>query len=85
VNAHLATVTLLATYDVVLDLLKVSYQLIVINALIKSIALTFLFIWVFQKSLSEPLQTLIRRIGTINLKSLAACRTFSSRERMTYA
>ncbi len=70
VNAHLATVTLLATYDVVLDLLKVSYQLIVINALIKSIALTLLFIWVFQKSLSEPLQTLIRRIGTINLKSL---------------
>lgn len=74
VNAHLATVTLLATYDVVLDLLKVSYQLIMINALIKSIALTFLFIWVFQKSLSEPLRTLISRIATINLTTLENAR-----------
>lgn len=55
VETHLADVTLLTTRGVVLDLLKLSYEIIIINALIKSFALTFLFFWVFRKRLSEPL------------------------------
>jgi diguanylate cyclase (GGDEF)-like protein len=38
--------------------------------LIKSIALTFLFFWVFRKRLSEPLGKLTSQIETINLASL---------------
>jgi diguanylate cyclase (GGDEF)-like protein len=69
-EAHLANVTLMATRGVVLDLLKLSYEIIIINALIKSIALTFLFFWVFRKRLSEPLGKLTSQIETINLASL---------------
>lgn len=73
-NAHLADVTLMTTYGVVFDLLKVSYQLIVVNALIKSLALTILFIWIFKKRLSAPLGKLTSQIETINLNSLEKTR-----------
>jgi diguanylate cyclase (GGDEF)-like protein len=69
-EAHLANVTLMATRGVVFDLLKLSYEIIVINALIKSIALTYLFFLVFRKHLSEPLGKLTSQIETINLASL---------------
>jgi diguanylate cyclase (GGDEF)-like protein len=69
-EAHLANVTLMATRGVVFDLLKLSYEIIIINALIKSFALTFLFFLVFRKRLSEPLGKLTSQIETINLASL---------------
>ena len=70
VETHLANVTLMSTRGVVLDLLKLSYEIIIINALIKSFALTFLFFWVFRKRLSEPLGKLTSQIEGINLASL---------------
>lgn len=73
-EAHLANVTLMATRGVVLDLLKLNYQIMVINALIKSIALTLLFVWVFRRRLSEPLGKLTSQIETINLASLERTR-----------
>ena len=73
-DAHLADVTLMTTHGVVFDLLKVSYQLIVVNALIKSLALTILFVWVFKKRLSAPLGKLTSQIETINLNSLEKTR-----------
>lgn len=73
-EAHLANVTLMATRGAIFDLLKLSYQMIVINALIKSIALTLLFVWVFRNRLSEPLGKLTAQIETINLTSLEKTR-----------
>lgn len=73
-DAHLADVTLIASNKVILELLEVSYQMIVINALIKSLALTFLFIWIFRKRLEQPLKNLTTKIATVNLNALEKSR-----------
>lgn len=71
-DTHLADVTLMTSNAVIMDLLKLSYQMTVVNALIKSLALTLLFFLVFKKRLSEPLGRLTERIDTVKPDALIA-------------
>jgi diguanylate cyclase (GGDEF)-like protein len=55
---------------VVFERLRVGFQMILMNALIKSLALTLLFIWAFKRHLGRPLQNLIAALAAVDLESL---------------
>jgi diguanylate cyclase (GGDEF)-like protein len=71
-DVHLADVTFEAANDVVFARLRVGYQMIVISALIKSIALTLLFLWAFRRRLATPLQHLTNAVAAIDLDTLGS-------------
>lgn len=54
----------------VIDILRTGVILIILNAMIKSVLLLFLFIWAFQKNLVEPLTNLTNQIGEIEFENL---------------
>ncbi|HEX5329854.1 diguanylate cyclase [Sulfuricurvum sp.] len=54
----------------VIDIVKTGVILIILNAMIKSVILLFLFIWAFQKNLVEPLTDLTNQIGDIEFDNL---------------
>lgn len=54
----------------VIDIVKTGVILIILNAMIKSVILLFLFIWAFQKNLVEPLTDLTNQIGDIEFENL---------------
>lgn len=68
---YLARVSFFADDTVVLQRLKVGFQMIVISAAIKSLLLISLFIWAFRRHLAYPLRLLADSVATINLDSLA--------------
>ena len=70
----LADVTFQAASAVVFDRVKLGFQMIVIAALIKSVALTLLFIWVFRRRLGRPLGRLTHAVAAIDLDSLGRSR-----------
>lgn len=69
-DVHLAEVSFEAAGDVIFDRLRVGYQMILISALIKSTALTLLFLWAFRRRLAIPLQQLTDAVTAIDLDSL---------------
>ncbi|MDP1525398.1 MAG: diguanylate cyclase [Rhodocyclaceae bacterium] len=69
-DVHLADVSFEAAGDVIFDRLRVGYQMILISALIKSTALTLLFLWAFRRRLGIPLQQLTDAVTAIDLDSL---------------
>ena len=69
-DVHLAEVSFEAADDVIFDRLRVGYQMILISALIKSTALTLLFLWAFRRRLAMPLQQLTDAVTAIDLDSL---------------
>lgn len=70
-NIHLARVSFSASDTVVLQRLRVGFQMIVVSAAIKSMLLIALFIWAFRKHLGKPLRVLRESVAMINLESLA--------------
>ena len=54
----------------VIDILRTGVILIILNAMIKSVLLLFLFIWAFQKNLVEPLDDLTNQIDEIQFDNL---------------
>lgn len=54
----------------VIDILKTGVILIILNAMIKSVLLLFLFIWAFRKNLVEPLADLTNQIDKIEFDTL---------------
>ncbi|HEX5394106.1 MAG TPA: diguanylate cyclase [Rhodocyclaceae bacterium] len=66
----LATVTFEASSDVVLNRVELGYQMILISALIKSAALSLLFVWVFRRRLGVPLKQLSDAVESIDIDSL---------------
>lgn len=71
-DVHLADVTFMAAGNVIFDRLRVGYQMIIISALIKSTALTLLFLWAFRRRLAVPLQRLTDSVTAIDLDSLGS-------------
>jgi diguanylate cyclase (GGDEF)-like protein len=71
-DVHLADVSFEAAGDVIFDRLRVGYQMILISALIKSTALTMLFLWAFRRRLGIPLQQLTDAVTAIDLDSLGS-------------
>lgn len=71
-DVHLADVSFEAAGDVIFDRLRVGYQMILISALIKSTALTLLFLWAFRRRLGIPLQQLTDAVTAIDLDSLGS-------------
>jgi len=65
----LAKVTVYSSKDAILERIEVSYLMLFVNALIKSIALTILFYLLFRKYLSRPLELLTNQIINIKQKS----------------
>lgn len=73
-DVHLAEVTFEAANDVIFARLRVGYQMILISALIKSAALTLLFLWAFRRRLAIPLQRLTTAVADIDLDTLGHTR-----------
>ena len=73
-NVHLARITFEAADTVILDRLQLGYKMILVSALIKSTALTLLFIWAFRRRLGEPLGQLTAAVSAIDLDSLGRSR-----------
>ncbi|MBF0218701.1 MAG: diguanylate cyclase [Gammaproteobacteria bacterium] len=69
-DIFLAEATFFAAEAVVINRLKVGFQMIVISALIKSIVLTLLFIVIFRRRLGKPLRQLTAAVNGIDLDSL---------------
>jgi len=66
----LANVTFEAAERVVVDRLKLGYQMILISALIKSTVLTLLFFWAFRRRLGKPLAQMTAAVSAIDLDNL---------------
>lgn len=73
-DVHLADVSFFAADTVAIDRLKLGYQMILLSALIKSTALTLLFIWAFRRRLGDPLAELTTAVAAIDLDSLGRSR-----------
>lgn len=73
-DVYLADVYFVAAGDVIFDRLKLGYQMILISALIKSLALTLLFVWMFRRRLGIPLGQLTAAVAAIDLASLGRSR-----------
>jgi PAS domain S-box-containing protein len=73
-DISLAQVTFLAADTVVLNRVLLGFQMIVLSAMIKSLALTLLFIWAFRRQLAGPLSQLIVAVSSVDLASLGSSR-----------
>ena len=69
-DIHLADISFEATGMVVLERLRLGYQMILMSALIKSTALTLLFLWAFRRQLGVPLRQFAHAVSTVDLDSL---------------
>jgi len=56
---------------VIFDRLMFSFTLIIINAVIKTLVLWYLFLWAFKRFLSSPLQRLMAQIDQIHLEDIS--------------
>lgn len=70
-DVPLANVTFEASSNVVLKRVELGYRMILISAVIKSAALTLLFVWVFRRILAQPLKQLSDAVESIDIDSLA--------------
>ena len=69
-DIYLARVTFSAADSVVLQRLRVGFQMIMVSAVLKSLALTTLFILAFRRRLGQPLRDLTGSVAAIDLDSL---------------
>lgn len=60
--------------ELVFARLKVGFQMILISALVKSTALTLLFLLIFRRQLAQPLKSLKNAVASIDLDSLSQLR-----------
>ncbi len=56
--------------SVIIDQIKLGFFLIALNALIKSVLLTVLFLWAFRKYLFTPLNSLTQQVEKVNLDNV---------------
>jgi len=57
--------------SVIFDRLVFSFTLIIINAVIKTVVLWYLFLWAFKRFLSTPLQRLMAQVDQIQLEDIS--------------
>lgn len=57
--------------SVIFDRLVFSFTLIIINAVIKTVVLWYLFLWAFKRFLSTPLQRLMVQVDQIQLEDIS--------------
>lgn len=69
-NVIIARVIISSDRESVINIVKTGVILIILNAMIKSVLLLFLFIWAFQKTLVEPLTELTNQIDKIEFDNL---------------
>jgi len=69
-DVFLADVSFQTSGNVVFERLRIGFQMIMISALIKSTALTMLFLWAFRRHLGAPLRQLTEAVTAIDLDSL---------------
>ena len=66
----LGTVTLYSSSAVVFSRVKTGFLYIFINAILKTVALWLIFLWVSKRVLIKPLKTLTRKVQDINFDNL---------------
>ncbi|MBF0448549.1 MAG: response regulator [Magnetococcales bacterium] len=67
---HLANVRFYSNQRVIIDRVRMGFLMIVLNAMIKSLALWWLFLWAFQRYLRRPLTTFITQMERVELDTL---------------
>jgi len=67
---HLGTATIYSSSRIVFDKVKSEFILIVVNAIIKTLALWILFLWLSRIILTRPLTILTRAVERLNLDNL---------------
>ncbi len=67
----LGNLRLYSSSNVIFDRLAFSFTLILINAVIKTIVLWYLFLWAFKRFLGTPLQRLTGQVDNINLENIS--------------
>ncbi|WP_163832866.1 response regulator [Spartinivicinus ruber] len=67
---NIGEVALFSSMSVILNEVKVGFFFIIVNAVLKTIALWLLFFWVFNKKIRKPLAELTHAIKDIRLNSL---------------
>lgn len=70
----LSEVTLVSNRAVVFDRLEIGFIMIVVNSIIKAIALWFLLRWVLRRYLFQPFQKFLRKIDEIDLDTIGHTR-----------
>jgi len=58
--------------DIVFNRVKLNFFIIFLNSLLKSIILTLLFIWAFNKYLTKPLENITKNVQKVNLDKLSS-------------
>lgn len=69
-TSELGVVKLYTNIDVVIKRLKLGFIVLVINAIIKTIALWVLFLWVFRELLTTPLNILAQEAESIDVENM---------------
>ena len=68
---YIGTIRYYSNSSIVFDRVKLGFYIIFINSLIKSLILTFLFFWAFNKYLTKPLDKITANIKNVDLHNLS--------------
>jgi len=69
-NRELANVTLYSSSDMVFERVELGFIFLVVNAVLKGLALWLIFIWFSKRKLIQPLKDLTDRIRTIDYENI---------------
>jgi len=71
-NNYVGTINYYCNSDIVFDRVKLGFYIIFINSIIKSIILTILFLWAFNRYLTRPLDKITKNIQKLDLHNLSS-------------
>lgn len=70
-KVYIGTVEYYSSSNIVFERVKLGFIIILVNALLKSLLLTILFIWAFNKYLTNPLDKITRNILDVDLDKVS--------------
>lgn len=69
-TVYVGTIQYFSNHNIVIERVKLSFFIILFNSILKSLILTILFIWAFNKYLTKPLEKITNDIKNIDLHHL---------------
>ncbi|MDD2697975.1 MAG: HAMP domain-containing sensor histidine kinase [Arcobacteraceae bacterium] len=76
-TVYVGTIQYFSNHNIVIERVKLSFFIILFNSILKSLILTILFIWAFNKYLTKPLEKITNDIKNIDLHHLKNHKTIS--------
>ncbi|MEA3498441.1 MAG: HAMP domain-containing sensor histidine kinase [Campylobacterota bacterium] len=70
-SIYLGTVKYYSSSEIVLDMVKLNFTIILISSLFKSFILIILFIWAFKRFLTKPLENITKNIENVDLEKIS--------------